>query len=535
MNLPAAAPAAHLLQVAVSTPAHSALGDLLSYACDRPLPPGTLVRVPLGRREVLGVVWDAPAEPPPLPAGMAPRAIAGVLEGMAPLDAAWRRLVAFAARYYQRALGELALAALPPQLRELTPEQLARRMRRTSPAFPPLPQAGEGGGEGCKNGHNAQSPAHPCPLPQGGEGVVGSISLSAEQASAAAQIDTNPGPFLLFGSTGSGKTEVYLHSVQQALAASPAAQALVMVPEINLTPQLEARFRERFAPLYGDAAVVSLHSGMTNPQRLKSWLAAHAGAARIVLGTRMAIFASLPGLRLIVVDEEHDASYKQQEGARYSARDLALWRARDQGAPGIFERGASAYPQLVAAFLDGAQLGQQPWSAGDHLGSVGLLVDSALAAIGGLELEMLHRVGHVQPAAVDPGVPECAVEKAAGRTDERLTATVLHVTGLFADQHDRGCVVAGAEHGLLRMLVQRASVTLAGRSPERRDVEHPREIIGCAGFGHALDYPGSTAPIVPFRRHGWRLLDGLGALLDAVGHAAEALLQGATHDAGDDR
>lgn len=105
--------------------------------------------------------------------------------------------------------------------------------------------------------------------------------------------------------------------MQQALATAPEAQALVMVPEINLTPQLEARFRERFAPLYGEAAVVSLHSGMTNPQRLKSWLAAHTGAARIVLGTRMAVFASLPGLALIVVDEEHDASYKQQEGARY--------------------------------------------------------------------------------------------------------------------------------------------------------------------------------------------------------------------------
>ena len=319
MNLPAAAPAAHLLQVAVSTPAHSALGDLLSYACDRPLPPGTLVRVPLGRREVLGVVWDAPAEPPPLPAGMAPRAVAGVLEGMAPLDAAWRRLVAFAARYYQRALGELALAALPPQLRELTPEQMARRMRR--------PSAKAVTGEAALSS----------------ESTINLIALSVEQASVTAKINAHPGPFLLFGSTGSGKTEVYLHSVQQALAASPAAQALVMVPEINLTPQLEARFRERFAPLYGDAAVVSLHSGMTNPQRLKSWLAAHAGAARIVLGTRMAIFASLPGLRLIVVDEEHDASYKQQEGARYSARDLALWRARDQGAKVIL---GSATPSL---------------------------------------------------------------------------------------------------------------------------------------------------------------------------------------------
>src|SRR5690606_9067271 len=133
---------------------------------------------------------------------------------------------------------------------------------------------------------------------------------------------SHAGPFLLFGSTGSGKTEVYLRCVQEALDADPAAQALVMVPEINLTPQLEERFIARF----GAASVVSLHSGMTNPQRLKSWLAAHSGAARIVLGTRMAVFASTPGLKLIVVDEEHDASYKQQEGARYSARDLAIWR-----------------------------------------------------------------------------------------------------------------------------------------------------------------------------------------------------------------
>ncbi|RYF31471.1 MAG: primosomal protein N', partial [Comamonadaceae bacterium] len=99
-------------------------------------------------------------------------------------------------------------------------------------------------------------------------------------------------------------------------------------PEINLTPQLEARFKARF----GAEAVVSLHSGMTNPQRLASWLAAHSGTARIVLGTRMAVFASMPGLRLIVVDEEHDPSYKQQEGARYSARDLAVWRGQREGA-----------------------------------------------------------------------------------------------------------------------------------------------------------------------------------------------------------
>jgi len=131
--------------------------------------------------------------------------------------------------------------------------------------------------------------------------------------------------------------------VQTLLARDPDAQAMLMVPEINLTPQLEARVRARFATLYGEDAVVSLHSGMTNPQRLKSWLAAHNGTARIVLGTRMAVFASMPHLQLIVVDEEHDPSYKQQEGARYSARDLAVYRGRLEGAKVML---GSATPSL---------------------------------------------------------------------------------------------------------------------------------------------------------------------------------------------
>ena len=317
MNPPDALPtiSGHVLHVAVSTPMHSQLGDLLSYASSTPLPPGTLVRVPLGAREVLGVVWDAPSQPQPVAAPGRPvqlRAIAGVLEGIAPLDQHWRRLVAFAARYYQRALGEVALAALPPQLRDLDAGQLQRRLRRMQSA----------------------------PAP---ENAIEKIAYSAEQARAIAEIEAHPGPFLLFGSTGSGKTEVYLHCIAQALMAEPAAQALILVPEINLTPQLEARVRARFAPALGDAALVTMHSGMTPAQRLKSWLAAHSGAARIVLGTRMAIFASFASLALIVVDEEHDASYKQQEGARYNARDLALWRGREQGAKVLL---GSATPSL---------------------------------------------------------------------------------------------------------------------------------------------------------------------------------------------
>lgn len=322
---PAIAPGPVIVSVAVQTPAHSAVGDPLSYASPEPIAPGTLVRVPLGSREVLGVVWEPPANAAPLPAGAAVRPVAGVLEGLAPLDASWRRLVAFAARYYQRAVGEVALAALPPQLRDLTPVQLARRLKRTPAASPHAPPAPLVAAE-------ATPPYADEPH-----------DLSPEQQAATESIAAEPGPFLLYGSTGSGKTEVYLRCVQQALAADPAAQALVMVPEINLTPQLEARFLARFAPLYGADSVVSLHSGMTNPQRLKSWLAAHSGQARIVLGTRMAVFASLPGLALIVVDEEHDASYKQQEGARYSARDLAIWRGREQGAKVIL---GSATPSL---------------------------------------------------------------------------------------------------------------------------------------------------------------------------------------------
>ncbi len=311
----------HWLCVLVQTPAHAALGSVLSYRSESLLAPGTLVRVPLGQRETLGVVWDADSAQATgeVDPGKV-RAIAGVLEGIAPLGKSWQQLLTFAAQYYQRSVGEVALAALPPQLRELSPQQMQRRLqRKTSKAIHP----------GSAKGTEAQAEDLP--------------NLSPEQAVVVEQIQSQDGPFLLFGATGSGKTEVYLHSVQTLLASDTQSQALVMVPEINLTPQLEARFKARFAPLYGEHAVVSLHSGMTNPQRLKSWLAAHSGQARIVLGTRMAVFASIPHVRLIIVDEEHDPSYKSSEGARYSARDLAIYRGRLESAKVVL---GSATPSL---------------------------------------------------------------------------------------------------------------------------------------------------------------------------------------------
>jgi primosomal protein N' (replication factor Y) (superfamily II helicase) len=142
---------------------------------------------------------------------------------------------------------------------------------------------------------------------------------------------------LLHGSTGSGKTEVYLRAAAAVLARG--GQVLVLVPEINLTPQLHARFAARFP----QHRLVSQHSALTPAQRLRQWLLAHTGRAELVLGTRLAVFASMPRLQLIVVDEEHDASFKQQEGARYSARDLAVWRARQLGIPVLL---GSATPSL---------------------------------------------------------------------------------------------------------------------------------------------------------------------------------------------
>jgi len=303
------------LDIAVQTPAHSQIGGLLTYrhvrqSSETGTPTeGALVRVPLGSRSLLGVIWAIHDSPPADLRADSVRDIEGLLEGIAPLPAAWRQLVQFAAQYYQRSVGEVAMAALPPQLRDLSAIQMGRRLKK----------------QACAN--SDETPFAP------------GMALSQQQSDTLAQIAAQPGPFLIFGATGSGKTEVYLQAVQRQLESDPLAQALLMVPEINLTPQLEERVTARF----GADRVVSMHSGMTPAQRLNSWMAAHASKARIVLGTRMAVFASLPHLQLIVVDEEHDPSYKQQEGARYSARDLAVYRGRLEGAKVIL---GSATPSL---------------------------------------------------------------------------------------------------------------------------------------------------------------------------------------------
>ena len=300
-----------VLAVAVETPQHSGLAGALDYLSARPLSPGRLVRVPLGRREVLGIAWGASADS----AGVTLKPVGEAFDDLPPLPAPWLRLVEFASGYYQRGLGELALSVLPPELRGLDPATLARRRRRASAR-----KAG------------ASPSVDPPTLP-----VLNEAQAAAVQAIAAALAEPAPPALLLQGVTGSGKTEVYLRAAAATLAAG--RQVLMLVPEINLTPQLESRVAQRFP----GQTLVAMHSGLTPARRLANWLHAHEGRADIVLGTRLAIFAPLPRLGLIVVDEEHDPSYKQQEGARYSARDLAVYRARLEQVPVLL---GSATPSL---------------------------------------------------------------------------------------------------------------------------------------------------------------------------------------------
>jgi primosomal protein N' (replication factor Y) len=277
------------------------------------LPAGTLVRAPLGRREVLGVVWGGECDAVD---DAALRSVSEVLSALPPLGAPWLKLVEFAAGYYQRSVGELAGSLLPPQLHTLDNAGLAKRVAKLHKRAAAAPA----------------SDASADPLPELHEEQQAALAVLHEAAGR-----PTPQPALLYGVTGSGKTEVYLRAAADMLEAG--RQVLVLVPEINLTPQLQARFEARFA----GRRLVTLHSGLTPAQRLSHWMAAHLGLADLVLGTRLAVFAPLPRLGLIVVDEEHDPSYKQQEGARYSARDLAVYRGKLEQVPVVL---GSATPSL---------------------------------------------------------------------------------------------------------------------------------------------------------------------------------------------
>ncbi|MBP6760931.1 MAG: primosomal protein N' [Thauera sp.] len=332
---------------------------------------GRCVKVPFGRGErnglIVALACDADVD-----GGIDPGRLKTVLHiqrDVLPLPADWLELVAFVARYYHAPLGEVVALALPPGLRRadgvsaededplldigVAGTEALQATRRPSKALallqalaqdsPPWRRSvvreregGEAVGDLLRRGWLVPAAEDAQRLD-----ATGSLpALTAEQDGALqAMLADGEGfrSWLLHGVTGSGKTEVYLRLAAHML--TQGRLVLMLVPEIALTPQLEQRVAQRFAA----ARVVSLHSGLADGARSRGFVQALSGHADIVLGTRLAVFTPLPRLGLILVDEEHDASYKQQEGVRYSARDLAVWRARQRDVPVVL---GSATPAL---------------------------------------------------------------------------------------------------------------------------------------------------------------------------------------------
>lgn len=335
------------------------------------LKPGMRLRVPFGRREMIGVLVEV-VDHSEVPADKLKPAIA-LLDSEVPMPASLFKLCLWTAQYYQHSLGDTLSWALPVLLRQGEPaETRQERFWHVSPgasvddpriarapkqreALTTLAQHPHGVAHQLlsklmlnKDSLNlllakelvyvevrshAPSARHERWLAQP------ELPLNTEQRAACEAIRAGFGSFhafLLAGVTGSGKTEVYLQLIRETLEAGK--QALVLIPEINLGPQTLARFEQRF-----NARIALLHSAVNDRERLDAWLAARDGEADIIIGTRSALFTPMKNPGLIIIDEEHDGSYKQQEGLRYHARDLALVRARQENIPIVL---GSATPSL---------------------------------------------------------------------------------------------------------------------------------------------------------------------------------------------
>ena len=356
-------------RIAVNVP----LSDgLLTYSHSEPLPPGTRVLVPFRNKTVVGIVWETDIAPDMDTARILSVQTAFVEEK--PLPQSWRDLLAFTSRYYHYPTGQAVFAALPQGLKETRAVEMPQ-----TPLFYALNEAGRAQTpppsrfnkkaalwDALLSGRmtmaalkqvNAQAAkliedwaeqgwietteaAKPVLRSCNGQASHSEFVLNTEQQKASDEIQTAFGkfqPFLLYGITGSGKTEVYFDAMAKVLAQG--RQVLFLLPEINLTPQLLKRVENRFA----DVPTAVLHSQMAAGKRTQDYLRAMLGQAKLVIGTRLAVFTPLPDVGLIVVDEEHDGSFKQDNELRYHARDLAVWRAKQSGCPVVL---GSATPSL---------------------------------------------------------------------------------------------------------------------------------------------------------------------------------------------
>jgi len=357
-----------ILGVAIDTPLRR-IFDYRAPAGEPVAPPGGRVWVPFGRRRVVGIVTEC-RDRSEVSAGKL-RNIHASIDTEPVFDPQLLKLLLWSAEYYRHPVGEVLAAALPALLRAGAPlcEELrvwrltepgrdqamtrlparATRLRgvveylshRDDAAASDILQATGASMEALHRltAHGFIERWQPPAAQAAPSGARTGPPLNDAQRAAVERIGARLGSFssfLLHGVTGSGKTEVYMHAIAAVLAR--ARQALILVPEIALTPQLISRFRERFG-----LPMAVLHSGLSDGERLAAWRLAHQGQAPIVIGTRSAVFVPLPRPGLIVLDEEHDPSFKQQDGFRYSARDLAIARAQRLGVPIVL---GSATPSL---------------------------------------------------------------------------------------------------------------------------------------------------------------------------------------------
>ena len=349
-------------RIAVNVP----LSDgLLTYSYSELLPPGTRVLVPFRNKTVVGIVWETDIAPDMDAARILSVQTAFVEEK--PLPQSWRDLLAFTSRYYHYPAGQAVFAALPQGLKETRAVEMPQ-----PPLFYALNEAGRAqtppparfnkkavlwdallsGGMTMAALKQVNAQAAKLIEDWAEQGWIETTEaakpvlrpsefvLNADQQQASDEIQTTSGsfqPFLLYGITGSGKTEVYFDAMAKVLAQG--RQVLFLLPEINLTPQLLKRVENRFA----DVPTAVLHSQMAAGRRTQDYLRAMLGQAKLVIGTRLAVFTPLPDVGLIVVDEEHDGSFKQDNELRYHARDLAVWRAKQSGCPVVL---GSATPSL---------------------------------------------------------------------------------------------------------------------------------------------------------------------------------------------
>ena len=349
-------------RIAVNVP----LSDgLLTYSHSEPLPQGTRVLVPFRNKTVVGIVWETDIAPDMDAARIL--SIQTTFSDEPPLPESWRDLLSFTSRYYHYPTGQAVFAALPQGLKETRAVEMPQ-----PPLFYALNEAGRAqtppparfnkkaalwdallsGGMTMAALKQVNAQAAKLIEDWAEQGWIetteaatpvlrsSEFQLNADQQKASDEIQTAFGsfrPFLLYGITGSGKTEVYFDAMAKVLAQG--RQVLFLLPEINLTPQLLKRVENRFA----DVPTAVLHSQMAAGKRTQDYLRAMLGQAKLVIGTRLAVFTPMDDVGLIVVDEEHDGSFKQDNELRYHARDLAVWRAKQSGCPVVL---GSATPSL---------------------------------------------------------------------------------------------------------------------------------------------------------------------------------------------